>query len=66
MVIDFVFCGVIGGGAGGSGSSVRATPHVLASDEEAAQAADEGYGVRRAVLRWGSDHLPVACDLSWV
>lgn len=66
MVIDFVFCGVIGGGAGGSGTSVRATPHVLASDEEAAQAADEGYGVRRAVLRWGSDHLPVACDLSWV
>ena len=62
MVIDFVFCGVIGG----AGTSASVTPHVFVSDEEAAQAADEGYGVRAAVLRWGSDHLPVACDVELV
>lgn len=63
MVIDFVFCGQICSGAAGPG---RATPYVLASDGEAAQGADEGYGVRAAVLRWGSDHLPGACDLELV
>lgn len=48
MVIDFVSYRQICSGAAGPG---RATPHVLASDEEAAQGADEGCGVRAAVLR---------------
>jgi len=58
MVIDFVFYGTIGGR-----EQAASTVHVLASDEEARQAADEGYGVLNAVMRWGSDHLPVACDI---
>lgn len=67
MVIDFVFCGTIGhtgaGDGAAAGSPVTSTVFVLASDEEAKVAADEGYGVLSAVMRWGSDHLPVACDI---
>lgn len=58
MVIDFIFCG----GIGGLGADTA--PHVIATDEEAATAADESYGVLSAVQRWGSDHLPVGCDVT--
>ena len=36
------------------------------SPTEGSEAADESNGLRYAVLRWGSDHLPVACDTWWM
>jgi len=57
MTIDFALVGGVGGAA------VATAPHKLVSDAEAAKCAAADDGVRQAVMRWGSDHLPVACDI---
>jgi len=58
MVIDFVLTGRAGGGM----CDVKALE--LVAPEESAEAADPEYGIHAAVLRWGSDHLPVGCVAS--
>lgn len=57
MVIDFLFAGHVGL------PGVQATTHELVSAADAAAAADPTSGVHWAVMQWGSDHLPVACDV---
>ena len=57
MTIDFALVGGVGGAA------VATAPHKLVSDGEAARCAAADDGVRQAVMCWGSDHLPVACDI---
>ena len=60
MLIDFVFAGSFGGGG-----QLKTAPHPIASAEETAEAANEEYGIHSAVLRFGSDHLPVAADFDF-
>ena len=60
MWIDFVMVGAVGAPA----LRATATPHAVATAAESAACADSGDGVYQAVTRFGSDHLPVSCDIS--
>eukprot|EP00931_Biecheleriopsis_adriatica_P065588 TRINITY_DN40091_c0_g1_i1.p1 TRINITY_DN40091_c0_g1~~TRINITY_DN40091_c0_g1_i1.p1 ORF type:complete len:692 (+),score=139.46 TRINITY_DN40091_c0_g1_i1:128-2077(+) len=57
MVIDFLFVGSTGF------AGVDTSPVRLVSPEEARLAADAEYGIHSTVMQFGSDHLPVACDV---
>ncbi|KAL1530556.1 hypothetical protein AB1Y20_001457 [Prymnesium parvum] len=61
MVIDFIFVGTIG--ASQTNDTVG-RPHCLCSPSDAEAAADEVEGIRFAVAKWGSDHLPVCADIA--
>ena len=61
MVIDFIFVGTVGGGSNLNG--IRTTACDLMSPAEAMEFACPAFGVSNAVKKWGSDHLPVACDI---
>lgn len=56
MVIDFIMAGTIAG-------RHRVEPVALVPLEDRRAAADSSNGIQHAVELWGSDHLPVACDL---
>ena len=71
MVIDYVFVGFVGFVADADapqtsvlGVAQRHAPYPIVSAEDAVSSAHPVSGLRHAVARWGSDHLPVACDLS--
>ena len=55
-VLDFLFCGSVGLGAG----APRSSPVGLATANEMLLAAEQHTGIFEAVKRWGSDHLPVS------
>ena len=57
--IDYALVGSIGS------VTPRSQNVALFNPIEGSQAADVANGLRFAVLRWGSDHLPVACDTWW-
>ena len=57
--IDYALVGSIGT------VTPRSQTVALCSPIEGSQAADVANGLRYAVLRWGSDHLPIACDTWW-
>eukprot|EP01065_Artemidia_motanka_P013607 TRINITY_DN17591_c0_g1_i1.p1 TRINITY_DN17591_c0_g1~~TRINITY_DN17591_c0_g1_i1.p1 ORF type:complete len:623 (+),score=218.18 TRINITY_DN17591_c0_g1_i1:77-1870(+) len=59
MTIDYIFAARLG-----TGMPLDSTALALATEGEIAQAGDATDGVRQAVVRWGSDHLPVGCDLT--
>ena len=63
MVIDYIFVGSVGCKTGSTGSAFATAPVALVPESDTAAAADPKQGIRSAVLRWGSDHLPVACDV---
>lgn len=54
MVIDYLLVGSVGG------CSVSTIPRAVVTREESQLAADPVHGVAYAVLKWGSDHLPVS------
>lgn len=56
-VIDFIFVGSFGG------LCLSASKCTVCTDEQAAACADVKDGARIAILEWGSDHLPVMCEL---
>ena len=60
MMIDFL---MFGGVAFEGAPLPAATPVLIVPAADEAAAADPADGVRCAVTSWGSDHLPVACDL---
>ena len=54
MVLDFVLVGSV------NSATVATAALQLVSYGDAAKSAAVDDGVRHAVMRWGSDHLPVA------
>ena len=63
MVIDFILVGSVGGGAGVPPLALNATALQVVPADAAAAAADAADGVRHAVTRYGSDHLPVGATV---
>ena len=75
VVIDYILGGTVGmagtvgvGGAGAEGAGagpMSYMAHPVVTKAEVAAAADVSDGVRSAVIAVGSDHLPVAADVSF-
>jgi len=65
IVIDFIFCGSVGCEAElcGGGAEQWASTREAVSAEQVRRAADASSGIYANVLEFGSDHLPVACEL---
>ena len=67
QTIDYVLVGGAGGWARNSYRKIHfpTQPVALCTSREAAHAAELDGGLRFAILRWGSDHLPIACETRW-